>query len=64
MNISIKQLNSSDEHFNRELAALLHRDTVEQRNIDDKVDIVYTVNENHFRGNTTLQLMIEKVVTL
>ncbi len=27
------------------------------------VDIVYTVNENHFRGNTTLQLMIEEVRT-
>jgi single-stranded-DNA-specific exonuclease len=25
-------------------------------------DIVYTVNENHFRGNVTLQLMVEKVV--
>ncbi len=24
-------------------------------------DIVYTVNENHFRGNVTLQLMIEEV---
>ena len=26
------------------------------------VDIVYTVNENHFRGNVTLQLMVEKIV--
>jgi single-stranded-DNA-specific exonuclease len=26
------------------------------------VDIVYTVNENHFRGNVTLQLMVEKVI--
>ena len=25
-------------------------------------DIVYTVNENHFRGNTTLQLMIEEIL--
>lgn len=27
----------------------------------DKVDIVYTVNENRFRGNVTLQLMIDKI---
>jgi len=26
-----------------------------------RADIVYTVNENHFRGNTTLQLMVEEV---
>jgi single-stranded-DNA-specific exonuclease len=25
-------------------------------------DIVYTVNENHFRGNVTLQLMVEEVI--
>jgi len=35
--------------------------TIETFNIDDKVDIIYTVNENYFRGNTTLQLMIEKI---
>lgn len=38
--------------------------TTEKFNIDDKVNIVYTVNENHYRGNTTLQLMIEKIVIL
>jgi len=26
-----------------------------------KADIVYTVNENHFRGKVTLQLMLEKI---
>jgi len=26
-----------------------------------KLDIVYTLNENHFRGETTLQLVIEKI---
>jgi len=26
-----------------------------------KVDVVYTVNENHFRGKVTLQLMVEKI---
>ncbi len=26
-----------------------------------KADIVYTVSENHFRGNTTLQLMVEDI---
>ncbi len=38
--------------------------TTEKFNIDDKVDIVYTVNENKFRGNTTLQLMVEKVIII
>lgn len=27
-----------------------------------KADIIYTVNENHFRGNITLQLMVDKVL--
>ncbi len=26
-----------------------------------RADIVYTVSENHFRGNTTLQLMVEEI---
>ena len=29
--------------------------------VGSKVDVIYTVNENHFRGNVTLQLMVEKV---
>ncbi|MFK5975806.1 MAG: single-stranded-DNA-specific exonuclease RecJ [Sulfurovum sp.] len=36
--------------------------TRERFNIGQKVSIIYTVNENHFRGNVTLQLMIEKVI--
>ena len=28
-----------------------------------KVDIIYTVNENVFRGRTTLQLMVDKVIS-
>ena len=28
------------------------------------VDIVYTVNENTFRGNTTLQLLVEEIITV
>jgi len=35
--------------------------TREKFSVGDKVDIVYTVNENHFRGNVTLQLMLEKI---
>jgi len=31
--------------------------------IGSKVNITYTVNENHFRGKTTLQLMIDKVIS-
>jgi single-stranded-DNA-specific exonuclease len=27
-----------------------------------QADVIYTVNENHFRGNVTLQLMVEKIV--
>ena len=30
--------------------------------VGTKVDIVYTVNENVFRGKTTLQLMVDKVI--
>ena len=29
---------------------------------DTFADIVYTVNENHFRGSTTLQLMVEEIL--
>lgn len=31
--------------------------------VGQKVDIAYTVNENHFRGKTTLQLMVDKVIS-
>jgi len=36
--------------------------TREVYEVGSKVDVVYTVNENHFRGNVTLQLMVEKIV--
>jgi len=35
--------------------------TREKFDTGSKADIVYTVNENHFRGNVTLQLMLEKI---
>jgi len=35
--------------------------TKECFNVGEKVTISYTINENHFRGNVTLQLMIDKV---
>lgn len=38
--------------------------TREVYDIGSRVDVVYTVTENHFRGNVTLQLMVEKIVTL
>ena len=38
--------------------------TREKFRAGDKADIVYTVNENHFRGNVTLQLMLEKITLL
>jgi single-stranded-DNA-specific exonuclease len=31
--------------------------------VGQKVDIIYTVNENHFRGKITLQLMVDKVLS-
>jgi single-stranded-DNA-specific exonuclease len=36
--------------------------TTSSYEVGEKVDIVYTVNENHFRGNVTLQLMVEKII--
>ena len=30
--------------------------------VGSKIDVIYTVNENHFRGNVNLQLMVEKVI--
>ncbi len=38
--------------------------TREKFDVGSKVDIIYTVNENHFRGNVTLQLMVDKVIVL
>ena len=35
--------------------------THEVYEVGSNVDVVYTVNENHFRGNITLQLMVEKI---
>ena len=37
--------------------------TREVYEVGSKVDVIYTVNENHFRGNVTLQLMVEKILT-
>ncbi|MEA1880648.1 MAG: single-stranded-DNA-specific exonuclease RecJ [Campylobacterota bacterium] len=36
--------------------------THEVHEVGSQVDVIYTVNENHFRGNVTLQLMVEKVI--
>ncbi len=35
--------------------------TREVFSVGSKVDLLYTVNENHFRGNVTLQLMVDKI---
>lgn len=40
MTIAIKQLNNRDDAFDQELEKLLHRDTAEQRNIDDQVEAI------------------------
>ncbi|CAA6827981.1 MAG: Single-stranded-DNA-specific exonuclease RecJ (EC [uncultured Sulfurovum sp.] len=36
--------------------------TREVYEVGSTVDVIYTVNENHFRGNVTLQLMVEKII--
>lgn len=36
--------------------------TKESVEVGSIVDVIYSINENHFRGNTTLQLMVEKIV--
>ena len=36
--------------------------TRETFEIGSKVTVIYTVNENHFRGKVTLQLMVDKVI--
>ncbi|HIP19366.1 MAG TPA: single-stranded-DNA-specific exonuclease RecJ [Sulfurovum sp.] len=38
--------------------------TVESYEAGSKADVIYTVNENHFRGRVTLQLMVEKVIVI
>lgn len=40
MTVAIKQLNNRDKTFKQDLLELLHRDTVEQRNIDDQVEAI------------------------
>ncbi len=37
--------------------------TKESFEVGSKVSIVYTVNENRFRGNVTLQLLVDKIVS-
>ena len=37
--------------------------TREKFDVGRKVDVIYTVNENHFRGNVTLQLMVDKIIS-
>jgi single-stranded-DNA-specific exonuclease len=36
--------------------------TQEVYEVGSQVDVIYAVNENHFRGNVTLQLMVEKII--
>ena len=36
--------------------------TKELFNIGQTVTLIYGINENHFNGRTTLQLMVEKVI--
>ena len=36
--------------------------TKESIEVGSRVEVIYSVNENHFRGNTTLQLMVDKII--
>jgi hypothetical protein len=38
--------------------------TYAQYEVGQRVGIVYTVNVNHFRGDTTIQLMVEQVIRM
>jgi len=38
--------------------------TNEVYEVGSRADIIYAVNENHFRGNVTLQLMVEKITPI
>ncbi len=35
--------------------------TKEKFKVGSIIDVIYTINENHFRGNVTLQLMVDKI---
>jgi single-stranded-DNA-specific exonuclease len=38
--------------------------TDEQFEVNDKINISYTINENHFRGDVTLQLLLDKITII
>jgi len=69
-NVCIRQVSPMGKKGNH-LRFLLEQDgiihhavqfkTEKRYEVDTMVNIVYTVNENHFRGNTTLQLLIEEI---
>ncbi len=46
----------------RSILAGVQFKTTEQYAVGSVVDLIFTVNENHFRGSVTLQLMVEKVL--
>ncbi len=48
-------------HDNRILQAVLFK-TKERFYIGQRVTLIYGINENHFNGRTTLQLMIDKLI--
>lgn len=69
-NVNILQANKMGKEGNH-LRFLFEQDGISHQGVQFKTeadyasgttaDIVYTVNENHFRGNVTLQLMVEEV---
>jgi len=50
-------------HEGKELQAVLFK-SEEEFDLGERVDIVYTINENHFNNRITLQLMIEKIIRI
>ena len=69
-NVQILQANKMGKEGNH-LRFLFEQDGITHQGVQFKTeavyepgmrtDIVYTVSENHFRGNTTLQLMVEEI---
>ena len=58
MTVAIKQLNNRDAEFTNSLSELLHRDTQEQRNIDDQVEAI--IQQVRSSGDRALQALTEK----
>lgn len=66
--LAIQKMGKDKNHlrFTLENNGVIHNavqfNTYDSYEIDEKIDIVYKVSVNHFRGESTIQLMIESVI--